>query len=219
MSAPLARLRRLAAVAILAAGTAGCASLSTLQNVTEPTDLYDLTPKSTFDAGLPEIAAQLVVEEPTAASAVNTDRITVKPTVYQIQYLPRARWVDRAPLLVQSKMVESFESTGKVASVGRQSIGLRADYTLLTELREFQAEVGEGGANAPLTVVVQLNVKIVSDPLGLIVGSKSFGHRETAASNDTLAVVAAFDAALGKAMGGAIDWSVRRIAEVSGGGP
>lgn len=214
LSVALARLLRIATLVLATAGAVGCSGLSTLQNVTEPSDLYELTPKTTHDPNLPEIAAQLVIEEPTATGSVNTDRIAVKPNLYQIQYFPKARWVDRAPLLVQSKLVESFESTGKVASVGRQTIGLRADFTLLTELREFQAEAGDG-KGAPLTVAVQLNIKIVNEPQGLIVGSKSFVRRVVAASNEVLAVVAAFDSALGGSMGEAIDWSVRRIAEVS----
>lgn len=214
MTAASIRTLRIVAIVLAVWGTVGCAGLNRLQNATEPTDLYDLTPKSTHSADLPPIRAQLVVEEPTAASAVNTDRITVKPNVYQIQYFPKARWVDRAPLLVQTMLVESFETTGKVASVGRQAIGLRADFTLLTEIREFQAEIG-GADGAPFTINVQLNMKIVKEPQGLIVGSRTFAHRIPATSGDMLAVVTAFDTALGKSMGEAIDWSVRKIAAIS----
>ena len=135
------RGRRAALATLIALGLAGCTGLATLKSVTEPTDLYDLTPKSTYSADLPKVEAQLVVEEPTAASAVDTDRIAVRPNDFQVQYFPRARWVDRAPALVQTMLVESFENTGKVAAVGRQAIGLSADFTLVTDLREFQAEV------------------------------------------------------------------------------
>ena len=130
--------------AFLAFGVPGCAGLTTLNNVTRPVALYSLTPKSTYDPDLPAILAQLVVEEPTAAGAVNTTRIAVRPNPYQVQYFPDARWVDRAPLLVQTMLVESFENTGKVAAVGRQAIGLSSDFTLVTDLREFQAELGDG---------------------------------------------------------------------------
>lgn len=210
---PSCFFRTIRAAAILLAITVvgGCAGLSTLQNATEPTDLYLLSPKTSHDPDLPEIAAQLVVEEPTAASGVNTDRIAVKPNAYQVQYFPKVRWVDRAPLLVQTLLVESFESTGKVASVGRQAIGLRSDFTLLTELREFQAEAGPT-SDVPISVVIQLNMKIVQEPEGLIIASQTFAHSIPARSDEILAIVAAFDEALGKAMREAIDWTVRRIA-------
>jgi cholesterol transport system auxiliary component len=209
-----ARFYRAAFLAASVVSVTGCAGLDTLRSVTEPTDLYDLTPKSTYAADLPAIAAQIVIEEPTAASSVNTDRIAIKPNPFQVQYFPQARWVDRAPLLVQTMLVESFENTDKVAAVGRQAIGLSSDFTLLTELREFQAVVGDG-ANGSISVIVQLNMKIVQEPLGLIVASRSFVREEPAASNDMLAVVAAFDIALGKTMGQTVDWAVRRIAEIA----
>ena len=196
-------------------GLSGCTGLDTLTRVTTPTDLYDLTPKSTYDPALPEIQAQLVIEEPTAAGAVNTDRIAVRPTPYKGQYFPGVRWVDRAPPLVQTMLLESFENTGKVAAVGRQAIGLNADFTLVTDLREFQAELSDG-AGQPLTVVVHLNMKIVREPQGQIVASRSFKQKVPATSDDMEVIVAAFDKALGKAMGEAVDWTVRELAAFSG---
>lgn len=190
-----------------------CAPLATLQQVTTPKDLYEVTPKSTFDPGLPEVKAQLVVEEPTAASGLNTDRIAVKPNPYLVQYFPDSRWVDRAPLMVQTLLVESFENTGKVGSVGGQAIGLSADYTLLTDLREFQVLAAGKGDSETLTVQVRLNMKIVRSAFGFIIGSKSFSQEIRARSTDMLDVMRAFDAALGSAMKEAVEWSVTRIAK------
>ena len=214
MTASFARFCRAAFLVMSVASVTGCAGLQTLTSVTEPTDLYDLTPKSTYAADLPAISAQIVIEEPTAASSVNTDRIAIKPNPYQVQYFPQARWVDRAPLLVQTMLVESFENTGKVDAVGRQAIGLSADFTLLTDLREFQATSSDDAKDA-FSVIVQLNMKIVQEPLGLIVASRSFVREVPANSGDMLAVVAAFDEALGKTMGQTVDWAVRRIAEIT----
>ena len=92
MPAAVPRLLCAALIALSIASVTGCTGFATLKSVTEPTDRYELTPKSTYDPSLPTIAAQLVVEEPTAASSVNTDRIAVKPNHYQVQYFPRARW-------------------------------------------------------------------------------------------------------------------------------
>lgn len=204
-----------AALALLAAPLlAGCAGLATLGAATEPIQLYDLTPKSTYDPDLPRVTSQLVVEEPTAASSVNTDRVAVKPNAYQVEYFPTARWVDRAPLMVQTRLVESFENTGKVGSVGRQAIGLSSDFTVVSELREFQAFVAEE-EDGPLSVLVQLNMKIVQQPQGLIVASQSFGQEAEAESDEILDVVAAFDRALGETMQDAVEWTVRRIAEIT----
>ncbi|HUF85946.1 MAG TPA: ABC-type transport auxiliary lipoprotein family protein [Thermohalobaculum sp.] len=207
-----ARLARAALAAVGATLLAGCAGLAALGAVTAPVDLYLLTPKSTYDPDLPQVTAQIVVGEPTAASSVNTDRIAVKPNAYQLQYFPDARWVDRAPLMVQSRLVESFENTGRVTSVGRQAIGLNADFSLISELREFQAEMG-ADPDAPLTVQVRLNIKIVKEPQGVIFASESFASQAETVSDDLGDVVAAFDEALGRTMKEAVQWTVRQIAE------
>ena len=211
MTMPLAApILRPLILALAAALVSGCTGLATLKTVTEPTDLYDLTPKSTYPDDLPSITAQVVVEEPTAASSVNTDRIAVKPNPFQVQYFPNARWVDRAPLLVQTLLLESLENTGKVGAVGRQAIGLSSDYTLVTDLREFQALRGTT-EESPLTVIVQLNIKIVREPRGLIVASQSFASDVVAPSTQMADVVQAFDVALGRTMGQAVDWAIRQI--------
>lgn len=203
----------LAAAAITAAlALAGCASLARLEAVTSAVDLYDLSPKSTFDPDLPEISAQLVIEEPTAGSAVNTDRIAVRPTPLKVQYFAEGRWIDRAPALVQTLLIESFENTDRVLSVGRQAVGLAADYTLVSELREFEARVQGENAEAPLDVMVVLNIKIVRNPEGRIIASRSFARTMPAPTSALPDVVATFDEALGKAMRHAVEWTIREIA-------
>lgn len=203
-------------VALAALSLAGCSGLATLGAVTRPVALYEVSPKSTYDADLPEITAQLVVEEPTAASSVNTDRIAVKPNFYQVEYFPTARWVDRAPQMVQTRLLESFENSERVASVGRQAIGLSADYTLVSDLREFQAEVSDG-PGSPLVAMVQLNLKIIKAPQGLILASRSFSAESPVASEEMHDIVAAFDEALGSTMKAAVQWTIRRIAEFEAG--
>lgn len=81
---------RAAIVALGLAGLTGCTGLGTLKQASKPNDLYLLTPKSTFSSSLPRVGKQIVVQEPTATAAVNTDQIAVQPTPLQVQYLPRA---------------------------------------------------------------------------------------------------------------------------------
>lgn len=205
--------RRVLPLAALALALSGCAGLQTLSAVTQPTDLYDLSPKSTFPPDLPEVKSQIVVEEPTSASYVNTDQIAVKVGHYKVEYFPIARWVDRAPRLVQTLLVESIENSGAVDAVGKEAIGLNSDFTLVIDMREFQAETEEQ-RTGPLNVHVRLNIKIVKEPEGLIVASESFPARTVAASTEMKDVVEAFDQALGEAMQDAVVWTVRTVAPI-----
>ncbi|CUJ98057.1 ABC-type uncharacterized transport system, auxiliary component [Ruegeria denitrificans] len=190
----------------------GCAGLGTLRQASKPNDLYLLTPKSTFSSSLPRIQKQVVVQEPTATAAVNTDQIAIQPTPLQVQYLPRARWVDRAPLIVQALLVESYENSGKVAAVGRSTVGLRADYVIVPDLREFQGLViAEDDGSSTVRVEVRMNIKIIDEFEDKIIASDSFREYVVAASDKTPDLVRAFDDALGKTMRDAVEWSVRRI--------
>ncbi|NOD77924.1 MULTISPECIES: ABC-type transport auxiliary lipoprotein family protein [unclassified Ruegeria] len=190
----------------------GCAGLGTLQQAARPNDLYLLTPKSTFSSALPRIQKQIVVQEPTATAAVNTDQIAIQPTPYQVQYLPRARWVDRAPLIVQTLLVESYENSGKVAAVGRSTVGLRADYVIAPDLREFQGiVVQETETGKSVRIEVRMNIKVIDEYEDKIIASSSFQENVVAASDQTPDLVKAFDLALGRAMRDAVEWSIRRI--------
>ncbi|MBO9435043.1 membrane integrity-associated transporter subunit PqiC [Ruegeria sp. R13_0] len=189
-----------------------CTGLDTLRQASKPNNLYLLTPKSTFSSSLPRVQKQIVVQEPTATAAVNTDQIAIQPTPLQVQYLPQARWVDRAPLIVQALMVESFENSGKVAAVGRSTVGLRADYVIQPDLREFQGlVVSETEDSTSIRVEVRMNIKIIDEFEDKIIASSSFREYVVSASDQTPDLVEAFDIALGKTMRDAVEWSVRKI--------
>lgn len=197
---------------VMLALLSGCASLSTLNSASKPTNLYLLTPKSTFDPGLPRLSQQIVVDEPTATAAVNNDRIAVQPSPLQVQYLPGVRWVDRAPVFIQALLIESYENTGKVGAVGRSSVGLRADYIIVTDVREFQARVPiDAPPDSPLEVHVRLNIKVVDAGLDQIIASRSFEEFEPTTSDKAEDIAEAFDEALGDALRGSVEWSIRKM--------
>ncbi|MBN4046601.1 membrane integrity-associated transporter subunit PqiC, partial [bacterium AH-315-P15] len=120
---------------------------------------------------------QLVVEEPVSSRALDTDRIMIKRTPFSIGYMSGARWSDRAPRMIQTRLVESFENSDRIIAVGRQTIGLRGDYNLKSELREFQAEYfnGDGGSS----VLVRMNFKIIEMPSANIIASTTFSRRQS----------------------------------------
>ena len=70
-------------LALMIGALGGCTGLGTLKQASKPNDLYLLTPKSTFSSSLPRISKQIVVEEPTATAAVNTDQIAVTVIYYR----------------------------------------------------------------------------------------------------------------------------------------
>jgi cholesterol transport system auxiliary component len=170
-----------------------------------PPELYRLTPKSTFNPDTPVVDWQLVLEIPLADAGLNTPRISLQRAPTRLEYYARANWADRAPLMVQGLMIQSFENSRKIVSVGRQAVGLRSDFILKSELREFQAEYLDGDIPK---IHVAINAKMVKMPKRVIVGSKNFTSLQTAESDNLAAVVRAFDIALGKVMRRLVEWTL-----------
>ena len=99
-------IARWAACMALVLALAGCDLIKAAE---EPTDLYTVTPKSTFDAGMPDVFWQLAVEVPAAGANLNTGRIAIAQTRTSSDYYAKVAWTDRAPLMVQTRIVDSFD--------------------------------------------------------------------------------------------------------------
>ncbi|MEX2649206.1 MAG: ABC-type transport auxiliary lipoprotein family protein [Alphaproteobacteria bacterium] len=199
--------RALLVSGLLAVG--GCAA-GLLPEATERPDLFVLTPKSTFQEGLPRVTAQLAIDIPVAPAGIDSGRIALMHTPMKLDYYARSNWIDRAPAMVQALIIESFENTDRIVGVGRVSVNLRADYVLATELREFQVEYFHEGKGP--VVHVRLNAKLVKFPERAIVGNMT-AERLIAAEADTIAaIIPAFDDALGKTLREIVEWSLKTMA-------
>jgi len=171
-----------------------------------PPVFYTLSPKNTFAKNLPEVPWQLVVEHPLSSGTLATQRIALTRDPIQIEYFAGARWTEQAPRLVQTLLVESFENSNKIIAVGRMAIGLRSDYNLKSELREFQAEYDKDGA--PPTARVRINTKMIRQAKRQIIASRTFESLVTAESTSMRDVVRAFDRALGKVIKKIVAWTL-----------
>ena len=167
--------------------------------------MYRLTPKSRFPDELPEADWQLILESPIANAGLNTTRVALQRDPTRLEYYARSSWTDLAPLMVQTLMVESFENSGRIVSVGREAIGLRADFVLKSELREFQAEYFD--TDRP-RIRVAINAKLVQMPRRAIVGSQSFERYSEAGADAMPEIIAAFDDALGKVLKELVAWTL-----------
>lgn len=190
------------------AGLAGVGATASCQlpGSGDPPQLFTLTPKSNFAGDLPRADWQLAVEMPVASGGIDTSRIALARSPVTLDYFARANWTDTAPRMVQTLLVESFENTGRIVAVGRESSSLRPDYLLKVDLREFQAELR---ANAPPVARVRLAVRLVRLPERTVVASFAHEAQQTAGSSDIHNVVLAFDEALGAAMRRVVEWTLR----------
>lgn len=173
----------------------------------EPPQLYKATPKTTFDPGLPSVDWQLVVDRPVASAGLNSQKIALQRSPVTLDYFARANWTDTAPDLIQSLLIASFEATGKIKAVSRESTQLRPDYALQSDLRDFQAEYDAAGQ--PPLVRVRLNAKLIRMPERAIVADMTVERTARAEGSDMGNIVLAFDEALGGVMKRVVEWALK----------
>ncbi len=106
--------------------------------------LYDLTAVKDFPPLTEQPSWQLVIPEPSALLALNTDKMTVKPEgAAESTDIPNAKWADAAPILLQERILQSFENAGYSRSVSRPKDGLEAGFQLLLDIRSFSLISGD----------------------------------------------------------------------------
>lgn len=114
-------------------------------------------------------SAQILVPEPRALAALNTERIAVRPTALTLSYYPEVAFADTAPKVLQFILLDTFQNTGRVDAVGLPGQSLLINYQLVTELRAFQAETF-GGDRARIEVAA----KLLNDSSGRVVSARIF---------------------------------------------
>lgn len=191
----------IAALALLGA----CGAFS---KASEPLDAYTLAPLPVA-TGVRATSRHLVVELPTSSGALATDRILIKPNPLQAEYLPKGRWVDPAPVLLQTLLVASLQNSGAFRLVGRDAAGLTPDYVLLVEVNDFQAEAPMAGVTET-PVRVGLTITMLREEDSTLIASRRFDQTALAASSDTLALVTAFDTATRQVLTDAVAWTLRQ---------
>ena len=197
----------LACVIPLLLAIGGCASIIPGAD-RKPPQLYELRPTGSFAANLPRIRAQLLVETPTASASLRSSRIAIKMQPTKLDYLADSEWTDLATNLMQRLLVESFDNSGRIAGVARQGSGLRTDFLLKSDLREFHAEMYR---RAPARIRIRLQVRLVRWNDREIVASGTFETAQPLAGESNEAIVTGFDAAVGGVLKQVVEWSLRQM--------
>ncbi len=189
---------RFCALALVAAQVGGCSALLP----TAAVETFDLRPTETVSVPRGR-SLQVLVPEPTADRAFDTERIVVRPSPTEIAYFSGAQWSDRLPRLLQSRLVGALESSGRFRAAGRPGQGLAIDRQIVIEIRAFDYDAGGH------RVVVALSVKLMDDRTGRVLATQVF-RAEEPSGDDPKSAVAAFGRAQGRVFGEIVAWTATR---------
>jgi cholesterol transport system auxiliary component len=188
------------AAGLVCLALAGCA----LAAGSRPPTTFDLVAPRSFAAAPRPASWQLVVYEPTAIHALETDRLMVRPTADQVSYYKGVAWSDRLPRLVQARIIETFQNSGAVKSVSASN----GQYALVTDLRAFQIDVSSGKAIAE----IELFAKLVNLSTGRVIATKSFSARVPANTDSPGDAIAALNQGFTEVLQDTTTWVASRRA-------
>ncbi len=149
---------------------------------------------------------QILIPEPAALKAIDSEQVVIRVSASEIQYLGASRWSDRLPRLVQSKLVEAFENTGKFGGVGKPGEGLAIDFQIVTDIRAFEVQT-EGADIA----VVEISAKVLNDRNGSVRAQKAFRATAPVAGTGNRAFIAALNTAFGVVTEDMVNWTLKSI--------
>jgi cholesterol transport system auxiliary component len=191
--------RALLLVPLLAVAVAGCAG-------TPSNDTFDLSVSSATVTQGPSLKGrQLLIADPTALKALDSENIVVRLSGSEVQYLGNSQWSDRLPRMVQSKLVQAFEDTGKLGGVGRPGQGLAIDYQVVSDIRTFEIDTAKNTAD------IEISVKLLNDRNGTVKAQEVFSASARVSGSGHANFVKALDQAFAAATREIVAWTLKSL--------
>ena len=123
-------------------GFAGAGALVRPAGASTPKlDTYELT-APTPEGGSRHGRLQVLIAEPIGAEGSRWPEHRHHDLLRaSIQYLKGAQWADRLPKVVQARLADTFQKSGRFGGVGRPGEGLAIDYQVIVDIRAFEVRV------------------------------------------------------------------------------
>lgn len=196
--------RSLIAWAVAALLLPGCAALP--GGGPAPLDTYDLTSAAVQADGPRRTGTQVLVAEPTALKVLDGENVVIRPSAGTVEFLKGAQWADRLPRIVQARLTETMQASGRYGGVGKPGEGLAIDYQIVTEIRAFEIRV-DGSPRAD----VRLYVKVLNDRNGVVRAARSFQAQAPVSGAGNDAYVSALDSAFTQVSREIVSWVASTI--------
>lgn len=140
-----------------------------------PARIFDVSPLTASAGQTLEAPLVVLVEEPTSSSILDRDRIAVRLSNGEIQYLPNVRFAERPSRLIRRAIQSSLEQVDGLTALGRGALDIPSDYRLKLVVRDFQVN-SSGLGREESAVTLQA---LLIDGTGALIASKTFDERQS----------------------------------------
>lgn len=166
-----------------------CGCVNVLPQARPAAPRYLLEPVSESAAG-EAVSWTLAVEDPNATRAYDSPKIAAIREAGRLEFVGNGEWADRAPRLVQSAIIRSFENSGRILGVGDRTSLISATYVLQTDIRNLEADYLGGSPEARVAIYARL-----LNARGKVKAARLFERRSGAGAGAPAELARAFDAA------------------------
>jgi len=181
---------------------AGCFSLGDSPNIAVHAPRLSVAANPEW----PSVSWPLVVIKPLASDALDSTRIAVRPQPGTLQVYKGAVWSDPVPDLLQTQLVRAFEDSGKIVAIGRQASGVRGDFALLLDIRQFESVYADPAQ--PPAATIEIQAKLLANPSSRVLASKTFRIAVPASDEKMPAVITAFESAMTQTLSEIVGWTL-----------
>lgn len=186
---------------------AACGGLVELGPEGPPPTLYTLQPLERN--GSPDSdAVRLYVEVPQVPGALDTQRIAVRRSDRQIEYVAGARWSEGFPRLLQRHITISLDNDPALEAIGGFNIDVPVDYRLRIDVREHYAHVD----GAEPEVRLDWSAQIIDNAPAKVRAVARFSARQAAGGPSAQAILAAYNEATNQLVTDLVAWAARETA-------
>ncbi len=178
-----------------------CASFTKKEPFTTYSPRY--TPAQS-DASATSVRWQLSVDTPLASDTLDSSRMLVMPTPGAIETYKNARWVDTAPLLLRTLLLQAFQDSHRIAGVGALTSGMHGDFLLAIDLYDFETQYTNGGPRA----TIRLNAKLIDQSLNRVTAARMFEGSAPVSGTTAADASVAFEQTLNELLPQIVAWSL-----------
>ncbi|HEU0163257.1 MAG TPA: ABC-type transport auxiliary lipoprotein family protein [Rhizomicrobium sp.] len=163
-------------------------------------------PPAASVADTAKVPWSLSIMRPNVPGGLASDRIALIQPGGVLDFYAKATYPDTTSTMIQQALLDGFEASGRIGAVSREQDALQADYLLVVEVKNFEAQYAV--ADGIPQVVVAMTAKLTTARGRKIMGTFTTTQTGTASVNSTPAVAQALTAALGAAVKQVVDWTL-----------
>jgi cholesterol transport system auxiliary component len=179
-------------------------SACSLLPATEQVEIYRLPTIASAHDQAETLNWSLRLMTPHANQTLDSVRIAVIPKGDQITNYKGIRWSERAPILLRDRLLDAFQTDGRLQTITSDTSTFNVDVELTSELSAFQSEYRNGKPE----VRIILDMHLVKSQSQQVITSHRFDVRQSSKNSDAKSVIQAFGLACDSLSREVVDWTI-----------